>query len=642
MLHLHALNTYQISEQTSREISKEEVIFHRISAAIEDRNFFLALRLLERCETEFEVDFVPAGSLVRKTLLYLAAELGSLELVRYLLTDRGGNCDFQNVNTKFLAAKHPLHIAMRKNRTDVVSFMIESGKCDLSAVDSYTGENALTEAASTGNLTLIKQIYSKGYVDIDSRNKRKQTAYLIAASNDLNAVKYLAKEGADLEARDSIDASALYYAVLYGKTDIVEYLIDIGTDIYAKRGRKPVFHTAISQNRTEIVKLILNSGYKVDFIDASLGYAAAAALHVAAVKNNVHVAKILVEEYRATVDIVPSIGYGQTPFMVASNEDQYEMMEYLLTKGANINHQTRTGTTALCAAAIYNDVEMVKYLLERGADANIRRNQLGETCLQTLAAFTRNSIEMLDLLVERGNMDVNARNNQGGTPFHSAGASGNVELVEYLLKNGVDIDDADYSNSTILHYAVRGRQNEVIERLVRRGANVEKKNNDGYTPLHTAVVEGYLDTLQVLHVHGHADPNTFSVIKDLSPLHTASLFNYFQIIDYLLDMGANVNAVNELGQSALMVAGFHNQLEAAKSLLKAGANVDLADHEGNTVLMGASQEGQIPMIKLLLEEGNADSNIVAESGDTAMSIAAKHGHLEAVKLLVEHGAKVTK
>ena len=107
----------------------------------------------------------------------------------------------------------------------------------------------------------------------------------------------------------------------------------------------------------------------------------------------------------------------------------------------------------------------------------------------------------------------------------------------------------------------------------------------------------------------------------------------------LLKAGADVNAKNPLGWTALMEASKEGNEETAKELLKNGAEVDMKDDEGWTALIWASRIGRTEIVAMLLERG-ADVNAKNNYGYTALMLASEKGYSEIVSLLLANGAVV--
>ena len=110
-------------------------------------------------------------------------------------------------------------------------------------------------------------------------------------------------------------------------------------------------------------------------------------------------------------------------------------------------------------------------------------------------------------------------------------------------------------------------------------------------------------------------------------------------VESLLAAGANVNAAQPDGQTALHWAAYNDDTEIARRLVRAGAKVAAENRYGVTPLTPACINGNAEMIKLFLDAG-ADANTVSSGGDTALILASKTGKVAAVNVLLAHGAEV--
>ena len=121
-------------------------------------------------------------------------------------------------------------------------------------------------------------------------------------------------------------------------------------------------------------------------------------------------------------------------------------------------------------------------------------------------------------------------------------------------------------------------------------------------------------------------------------LMRASSIGHIEIIELLINAGADVNAQNEESATALIEASYiHNNLEVIRLLINAGANVNAQDYDGNTPVIIASKRGNLGLLGLLI---NADANVNAQDydGNTPVIIASKMGNIELLDLLINAGA----
>ena len=124
-----------------------------------------------------------------------------------------------------------------------------------------------------------------------------------------------------------------------------------------------------------------------------------------------------------------------------------------------------------------------------------------------------------------------------------------------------------------------------------------------------------------------------------SQLLRASARGCVDIVRPLIKLGANVNAADEDGKTALICASHEGHFEVVRLLIERGADVNIVSDEGWTALICASHEGHVEVVRLLIERG-ADVNVVSDEGWTALIRASYRGHVKVVRLLIERGADV--
>ena len=199
------------------------------------------------------------------------------------------------------------------------------------------------------------------------------------------------------------------------------------------------------------------------------------------------------------------------------------------------------------------DVDAIRVLLIRGARVDAKTRLIGqETPLHRAANRSEYQIrgEIMKLLLEHG-ANVNARDEDGDTPLHSVGLwnienleeKGHPSFVEILLNYGADIQARNDNGDTPLH---RAHKPEIAKALLDNGANVNARNDEGLTPLHGKGAE-----VTLLLLHYGADIEAQSYYSGLTPLHYAIILQNLTAAEALLDSGANINTIDDIGQTAL-------------------------------------------------------------------------------------------
>ena len=159
----------------------------------------------------------------------------------------------------------------------------------------------------------------------------------------------------------------------------------------------------------------------------------------------------------------------------------------------------------------------------------------------------------------------------------------------------------------MLLFAAWSGDRKTLETLVRRDEDITMQDNHGWTALHLAVWTMQVDSVKFL----------------------------LGIVDKRLW----VSAGNIEGVSSLHLATCNNDLEVLELLLNAGADVEAKNADGETPLHQAAKNGHADAIKALKEAG-ADVEAKNADGETPLHLAAKNGHADAIKALKEAGADV--
>ena len=353
----------------------------------------------------------------------------------------------------------------------------------------------------------------------------------------------------------------------------------------------------------------------------------------------------------------PQKAGSESPLELAATANSTEMVTLLLAHGANPN--LGTSDTVLNDAVRQGNLEMVKLLLAKGADVNGGR---GETALETAVWSKRLAIARL--LMARG-ADPNF------TPRGAASASlltGAItflpEIVPELLKRGVN---AREGNGAALIAALRSRRIALAGELLRRGVNVnplpvrptgaaggslaspgameaERKISyapdpkhpgrnipQPFSPLLNAVLYAPEVEAMLRKAGANIGPDKTAILSALAKCGRADLFAR------MVELGADVNAVDEDGETALTQA-VKTAPSGVAVLLAHGANPNVITRSQRTPLDMAAGAGNVEIARLLLAHG-AKVNLRPPRGHTALYWAQKHKHPELVALLEQAGAK---
>jgi len=179
-----------------------------------------------------------------------------------------------------------------------------------------------------------------------------------------------------------------------------------------------------------------------------------------------------------------------------------------------------------------------------------------------------------------------------------------------------------------------GREEQIAAREELKQLNIAYNSLE----LIKAATRGDVHTVE-LFLDAGMNPNVTSNKAGREPaLWHAANNERIEVMELLLDRGADLDAKYNSGYTVLMKAAFNGSAEVLEFLLKRGADPNLRNEFGRTPLMLAAGLGGTEVVRLLLDRG-VDVNAMDENGKTALMYAAKEGRTEVVQLLKQAGAE---
>ena len=176
------------------------------------------------------------------------------------------------------------------------------------------------------------------------------------------------------------------------------------------------------------------------------------------------------------------------------------------------------------------------------------------------------------------------------------------ELMLALYRNDraqVDTLLAASPTLDVFEAAALGRTDRLAELLQADETAANARADDGFTPLQLAAFFAQPDAVALLLRHG-ADVHAVSTNDmRIQPLHAALVQGNRRVVELLLDAGADVDARQHNGWTALQAAAQHGSAELAALLLERGADPHLAMDEGKTALDIARAQGHAAVVALL-------------------------------------------
>ena len=358
----------------------------------------------------------------------------------------------------------------------------------------------------------------------------------------------------------------------------------------------------------------------------------------------------------------------------AARTGDLDGIKQYLAEGTDINELSeQTQLSPLAWATMMGETKAVKLLIQLGADVNVKQED-GGTPLHI--AFFLGRAEIAEILMNEG-ADVNAKNNKGELPVNGL-------MVPWVFTRFL----TDMFDFELEQKEVEDGRNKIREMI--KGMEVsqpQKAAND----IWEAVFIGDLKFVQKAITDG-MDVNAMHPVTGDPLLFTAALMGHTEVMTFLLEKGANINARKGDGNTALHAASFLGRADAVELLLKRGADVNIRNNQGGSAMDNATLDwgvtqgilnilpfevdeakvkagrakvvrlltvhaknaplseniwkaaaiGDLSAIKKTLVEGVDLNALDPQFGIPPLGWAALHGKTAAAKLLIEKGANINR
>jgi ankyrin repeat protein len=292
---------------------------------------------------------------------------------------------------------------------------------------------------------------------------------------------------------------------------------------------------------------------------------------------------------------------GTTPLHLACRTGSVKIADLLLTKIFTVDRPDDIGQTALLLCCRLEEFSIARNLLRRGADPNGKLFDGKETFLGFLSS--ENNPKPVKFLLENG-AQVEQQDNCGRTALFRAATNGHSEVCRTLIAYGARPNTAchDRLQTALGSAAAEGKENTVLA-LLELGADIEGTDSWMRTPLFRAAATGKIQVCELL-LENYAEPNPKMAYSDwvMPVLHVACFKGHAVVVELLEAYGADPEALDEYGCTALFVAAEYGKLDVCQSLIRLSANIE-AKANGHSVLSIAARYGHLDVARQLIDAG---------------------------------------
>uniref|UniRef100_A0A7N6AJ32 Ankyrin repeat domain 52 n=1 Tax=Anabas testudineus TaxID=64144 RepID=A0A7N6AJ32_ANATE len=577
------------------------------------------------------------------TPLHVAAKYGHELLISTLMTN-GADTARRGIHGMF-----PLHLAVLYGFSDCCRNKehVLSAGFDINTPDNF-GRTCLHAAASGGNVECLNLLLSSG-TDLNKRDIMGRTPLHYAAANGrYQCTVTLVSAGAEVNEPDQTGCTPLHYsAASQAFSSCLEHLLDNGADpsMVNSKGYSAVHYAAYHGNKQNLELLLEMSFNALGDIESSIPVSP---LHLAADKGHRQALHVLTET-AAYVDIQDAA--GRSVLYLAAQKGYARCVEVLLAQGAScLLSDNRLMWTPIHVAAANGHSDCLRMMIDYGEEGDLTNvvDKFSQSPL--MLAVLGGHTDCVLFLLEKGALP-DSKDKRGSTALHRGAVLGHDDCVTALLEHKASALCRDTQGRTPLHYAASRGHTEILASLVQAAMATDPQDklldNKQYTPLHWAAYKGHEDCLEVLlefKTFIHEEGNPFTPLHcALTPLHTAAFAEDVAGLQLVLRHGAEINAVDKSGRSALMVAADKGHSGTVAILLhRAKADLTLLDDNRNTALHLACSKAHEMCALLILGEIHSPTLINATNSALQMPLhlAARNGLATVVQALLSRGATV--
>ncbi|XP_062592667.1 putative ankyrin repeat protein RF_0381 [Saccostrea cucullata] len=460
----------------------------------------------------------------------------------------------------------------------VLTCAVKHGKLSmlLSEKDNY-GEDVLYKAAAGDKEDVCRFLVNNFPDFINKRNNAGWTALHCAyEGGNVGHLTFLSDKGLDIDALTNCGKCSLHIACYSANYDVSRYLAENYTKflhIIDKRGHT-VLNDASFGGSVDIFKLLITKGLDINCVD----HDGKTVLHICCSKGRKEMCEYLVENFPTLLDIKDINGY--TVLHDACIGGRVDVVDFLVTKGIDIKAVTNIKTLN---EHTYPKNREMSQSLKKFKNINVLG---GKTVLHISCLYCRGQI--CEYLVQRYPQLMEVKDNAGNTALHDACLGGNVGILSFLLRKGMDINALTTIGNSVLHASCIGAKYHVCEYLVNNFPHLLNIiNKDGYKCLHSSAA---------------------------GALHLAASSGNINVVKLLKEKGVDIMSTGLNGKTVLHLSSMNSRKEMCKYILEHYPELkDTRDEDGHTALHDACEGGDVDTVSFLLDRG-FDINALTNTG----------------------------
>lgn len=462
---------------------------------------------------------------------------------------------------------------------------------------------------SQPSLEEVKQKVNEGHSPTEFNSSMfDPTTYAILENNSTDVIKYLVQQVGEVNTITHDKRTYLHWAAYRGNIEVMEYLLDNGIKIELVDdggNNAMMFAARAGQANKKVYELSMANG--LDITSKNERNGRNVLMTFAGRLENTEMLDYFIS---LGVDIHDTDDNGNGIFHYAASTRNKELLQKLVDNyKVDFKSNSKTGENAFYFATNRNfgedeasPIALFQYFESLGLNP-AQSTKSGRNALHNLAVRS-NDIELLQYFIGKG-ADINQVDKDGNTPLINASARGSLEKVRFLVGKTKNINGRNKEGFSSFMRAIKYNTMEVVELLANAGAQIDLKA-DGVYDLGYHVVDG-----------------------------TRNLDLFDQKMKFLMSKGYDPKTTQFDGQTLLHVAISRQNIEFLKRLIALGIDINAKDTNGQTILHHAAMLSKTSdLLKFLIASG-ADKNVRTEFEESAYDLAMENEILGSNNINIE-------
>lgn len=283
-----------------------------------------------------------------------------------------------------------------------------------------------------------------------------------------------------IEERDTVLENCLGHSCKFGSIDIIKYFLDEGAPF-----QNAFWADIIKRDRVDILELL----YCNPLVHKPKGNSL---IRYACYSNSSNLIKFLAKHDE---DVNAIYEDGTTPILISCEFSSEALVRSLIDLGANINALDKDNND-IFHYSVRSESSLINEFLLSITTYKDRKNIIGETALHVACRYDRD----INNLLKHG-ADINAKDDCGNSPLHTAAMFDSIKNVTNLISLGVSTEIKNSRGQTPLHIACENGSCNAIEYLLQASANINARDQYDNTPIHIACIKQQLLSLKKLIAH---------------------------------------------------------------------------------------------------------------------------------------------